>query len=73
MTTILFMVSVALLLSTLFVLCYLWALSKGQFDDMETPALRILKEDALNSRNHKVNNKNNSKYDHDHTFITKDD
>lgn len=45
MNTILFMVSIALILSTLFVVCYLWALSQGQFDDLETPALRMLKEE----------------------------
>ncbi len=44
MTTILFMVSVALILSFIFVCCYLWALSNGQFDDPETPAIRMLKE-----------------------------
>lgn len=45
MTTILFMVSIALILSFVFVCCYLWALSNGQFDDSETPALRMLKEE----------------------------
>jgi cbb3-type cytochrome oxidase maturation protein len=47
MTTILFMVSVALILSFVFVSCYLWAMSSGQFDDAETPALRMLKEDYI--------------------------
>jgi cbb3-type cytochrome oxidase maturation protein len=47
MTTILFMVSVALILSFIFVCCYLWALSNGQFDDPETPAIRMLKEDFI--------------------------
>ena len=45
MMTILFMVSVALFLSIGFVACYLWAISNGQFDDLTTPALRILKDD----------------------------
>jgi len=45
MMTILFMVSVALILSASFVACYLWSVSNGQFDDLSTPALRILKED----------------------------
>jgi cbb3-type cytochrome oxidase maturation protein len=47
MSTILFMVSLALLLSVGFVATYLWASSNGQFDDLETPALRILKDDLL--------------------------
>ncbi len=47
MTTILFMVAVALILSVSFVICYLWALSEGQFNDLETPAHRILKDDYI--------------------------
>lgn len=43
--TILFMVSIALILSLGFVASYLWALSHGQFDDLETPAHRMLKND----------------------------
>lgn len=47
MMTILFMVAVALILSATFVTCYLWALSNGQFNDLDTPAHRILKDDYL--------------------------
>jgi cbb3-type cytochrome oxidase maturation protein len=47
MMLILFMVSVALVLSLVFVVCYLWAVNAGQFNDLETPALRILKDDVL--------------------------
>ncbi|AGH95438.1 cbb3-type cytochrome oxidase assembly protein CcoS [Pseudobdellovibrio exovorus] len=43
--TILFMVAIALYLALGFVVACLWALEKGQFDDLETPALRILKND----------------------------
>lgn len=39
------MISIALLLSLGFVISYLWASTKGQFDDLETPAHRILKDD----------------------------
>jgi cbb3-type cytochrome oxidase maturation protein len=45
MITILFMVSVALLLSGGFVICYLWSVANGQFDDLSTPAIRMLKDD----------------------------
>ncbi len=45
MTTILFMVSVAILLSVTFVVGYLWSLSSGQYDDLVTPAMRILSDD----------------------------
>lgn len=47
MSTILFMVAVALILSVTFVVSYLWALSNGQFNDLDTPARRILKDDIL--------------------------
>ena len=51
MSTIIFMVSIALILSFSFVICYLWALSDGQFDDLETPAHRMLKNDFIMSNN----------------------
>lgn len=56
MSTILFMVSIALVLSVCFVLSYLWALSSGQFEDLETPALRMLKND-YNSKQNKEESK----------------
>lgn len=45
MMTILFMVSMALILSGGFVACYLWSIASGQYDDLSTPALRMLKDD----------------------------
>lgn len=48
--TIVFMVSLALILAIAFVVAYLWAMSDGQFDDLETPALRILKDDFDNKK-----------------------
>ncbi|MEQ1723896.1 MAG: cbb3-type cytochrome oxidase assembly protein CcoS [Pseudobdellovibrio sp.] len=60
MTTILFMVAVALILSVTFVFCYLWALSSGQFNDLDTPAHRILKDDFLIN----VNERNNHEQQH---------
>lgn len=47
MSTILLMVSIALFLSISFVASYIWAVTSGQFDDLQTPALRILKDDFL--------------------------
>lgn len=46
MNLILFMVSVAGLLSLLFLVAYVWSVSAGQMDDLETPAHRILKNDS---------------------------
>lgn len=42
-----FMVGTALCLALSFVVAYIWALSEGQFDDLETPALRVLKDDVI--------------------------
>lgn len=55
MITILFMVAVALILSITFVACYLWAISNGQFNDLDTPARRILKDDFLIKINEREN------------------
>ncbi len=43
--TILFMVFLAMILALIFVAAYLWAAGSGQFDDLQTPALRMLKDD----------------------------
>lgn len=61
MMTILFMVSVALILSVGFVVCYLWAISNGQFDDLTTPALRMLKDDIHIQKEKKERNLNEPK------------
>jgi len=42
-----FMIPVALLLAAGFVAACMWALSSGQFDDLETPSYRILKNDEV--------------------------
>ncbi len=59
MNTILFMVSVALMLSLGFVLSYIWASSSGQFEDLETPAHRMLKNDEIKKTTHKGNKNGN--------------
>lgn len=61
MITILFMVAVALILSVTFVLCYLWALSSGQFSDLDTPAHRILKDENLFKVNERTINEQQHK------------
>ncbi|MES2800971.1 MAG: cbb3-type cytochrome oxidase assembly protein CcoS [Bdellovibrionota bacterium] len=45
MNLILFMALVTLFLSATFVGFYLWAVSSEQFEDLDTPAYRILKDD----------------------------
>jgi cbb3-type cytochrome oxidase maturation protein len=42
-----FMIPVALLLAAGFVAACMWALSSGQFDDLETPSYRVLKNDEV--------------------------
>lgn len=42
MNILVLMIPMALLLGIGFVSAFLWATSKGQFDDLETPAHRIL-------------------------------
>jgi len=47
MNILILMIPIAILLSGGFVFAFLWATSRGQFDDLETPAHRILNEDSL--------------------------
>lgn len=46
-------VPVSLSLAALAVVSFLWALRDGQLDDLETPALRPLLEDASSAAPHK--------------------
>lgn len=39
------MIPMAIVLGSLFLGAFIWAVSKGQFDDTDTPAYRILNED----------------------------
>jgi len=41
------LVPLALLLGVLFVGAFIWATKKGQFDDLDTPAARIVLDDDL--------------------------
>lgn len=45
MNIILLMIPMALVLGVGFVTAFIWATSKGQFDDLETPAHRMLNDD----------------------------
>lgn len=56
MNIILLMIPLALVFSGGFVIAFLWASSKGQFDDLETPALRILVEEKQINTIHKISN-----------------
>jgi cbb3-type cytochrome oxidase maturation protein len=45
MSVIYLLLPLALVFSTMAVAAFLWATRRGQFDDMKTPALRILHDD----------------------------
>ncbi|WP_372365968.1 cbb3-type cytochrome oxidase assembly protein CcoS [Candidatus Uabimicrobium sp. HlEnr_7] len=36
------LISVSILLATCFLLAFIWATKSGQFDDCETPAIKVL-------------------------------
>ena len=46
MSVMFILLPLALLLAGLALLVFIWAARTGQFDDLETPALRILHEDV---------------------------
>ncbi|MCK9488020.1 MAG: cbb3-type cytochrome oxidase assembly protein CcoS [Xanthomonadales bacterium] len=47
MTILLILIPVTLVLVGIAVATFFWAVNKGQFDDLDTPALRILEADPL--------------------------
>jgi cbb3-type cytochrome oxidase maturation protein len=47
MNIIYLLLPLALLLVLVFVIFYLWAVERDQFEDLETPARRILLDDSL--------------------------
>lgn len=51
MNIIYILIPLALLLGLFFVASFIWATSKGQFDDLDTPATRILFDDENNYKN----------------------
>lgn len=56
MNIIFLMIPMALAFAGCFVAAFLWASSKGQFDDLETPAMRILIEDKNNKQVNEISN-----------------
>jgi cbb3-type cytochrome oxidase maturation protein len=50
MTILYFLVPVALLLAFCAVLAFRWAVRDSQFDDLESPAVRILDDEATTRR-----------------------
>jgi cbb3-type cytochrome oxidase maturation protein len=50
MTVLFLVLPLAVLFSTAAVVAFLWSTQSGQFDDLETPALRALRDDAPASK-----------------------
>lgn len=44
------LIPIALLLGGFFLYAFIWAAGRGEFDDLETPAHRILVDDDLKER-----------------------
>lgn len=55
MEIIIVLMPLALLLALVFIAGFIWMTVKGQYDDLETPALRILLDDKKLSTNHDSN------------------
>lgn len=45
MEVITILIPLAIILALLFIIGFLWMTAKGQYDDLETPAMRMLLED----------------------------
>ncbi|RDI98413.1 cbb3-type cytochrome oxidase assembly protein CcoS [Dyella solisilvae] len=50
MIILLMLIPLSLMLLALAIGAFVWAVRKGQFDDMETPALDILRDDPVDRR-----------------------
>lgn len=51
MSVIIILIAVSLAVALLFLGLFIWSVSKGQFDDDYTPALRMLDDNYLNKKN----------------------
>lgn len=50
MNVIILLIIVSLSVALVFLVLFIWSVSKGQFDDDYTPALRILDDNTLNQK-----------------------
>lgn len=46
MDIVILLIVASMSLAVLFLCCFIWAVGRGQFDDLQTPALRVLFEDV---------------------------
>lgn len=50
------LISISLLVAVIFLILFLISVNKGQYEDLQTPAIRILFEDELIDRSKSKNN-----------------
>jgi cbb3-type cytochrome oxidase maturation protein len=50
MSAIYLMLPVSILLAGLFLIAYIWCVRSGQFEDTQTPAMRILPDELTDSK-----------------------
>ncbi|MBC7466652.1 MAG: cbb3-type cytochrome oxidase assembly protein CcoS [Bdellovibrio sp.] len=60
MNILILVIPMSLVLGSGFVFAFLWATSKGQFDDLETPSRRMLSDDFLVQENKCTHERNAS-------------
>ena len=58
MIVIFILIGLSLIVALIFLSLYIWSVKNGQFDDNETPAMRILFDDNEIDEQKKDNNKN---------------
>ncbi len=58
MIVIFILIGLSLIVALIFLTLYIWSVKNGQFDDNETPAMRILFDDIEIDEQKKDNNKN---------------
>lgn len=64
MNILLLLVPLSLVLLALAVGAFVWAVKRGQFDDLDTPALDILADDARYARRDTATGRNHTGHNH---------
>lgn len=58
MEVIIILIPLAILLAFVFITGFIWMTLKGQYDDLETPAMRVLLEETSLRKNSELNELN---------------
>ena len=56
MNVIFFMMPIAFIIATFFVIAFIWSVKKGQYDDIETPSYRMLLDDEIEIPQNQIKN-----------------